>query len=53
MASESLASKATQCSVYREVGTSDHAPVVAVFELDSEALAAGPTASPQKQPQAK
>ena len=33
MASESLASKAAQCAVYREVGTSDHAPVVAVFDV--------------------
>jgi exodeoxyribonuclease-3 len=31
LASESL--KAAQCAVYREVGTSDHAPVVAVFDL--------------------
>ena len=37
LASASLASKAAQCAVYREVGTSDHAPVVAVFDLDSEA----------------
>ena len=33
MASESLAATASQCSVYREVGTSDHAPVIATFEL--------------------
>jgi exodeoxyribonuclease-3 len=33
LASEPLAAKATQCAVYREVGTSDHAPVVATFEL--------------------
>ncbi len=37
LASESLASKATQCSVYREIGTSDHAPVVAIFDLNGEA----------------
>jgi exodeoxyribonuclease-3 len=37
LASEALASKATQCSVYREVGTSDHAPVVATFHLDGDA----------------
>jgi exodeoxyribonuclease III len=37
LASEALASKATQCSVYREVGTSDHAPVVATFQLDGDA----------------
>jgi exodeoxyribonuclease-3 len=36
LASESLASKAAQCSVHREVGTSDHAPVVATFDLHSE-----------------
>lgn len=40
LASQSLASKAAQCSVYREVGTSDHAPVVAVFELSDEAAGA-------------
>ena len=31
LASESLARRATQCPVLREVGTSDHAPVVAEF----------------------
>ena len=41
MASESLASKAAQCAVYREVGTSDHAPVVATFDLNGEAVGAG------------
>ena len=44
MASESLAAKAAQCAVYREVGTSDHAPVVAVFDLNGEAVGAGPKA---------
>jgi exodeoxyribonuclease-3 len=34
LASEPLASKAAQCAVYREVGTSDHAPVVAVFDVN-------------------
>ena len=28
LASESLAQRAARCTVYREVGTSDHAPVV-------------------------
>jgi exodeoxyribonuclease III len=28
-----LAAKASQCAVYREIGTSDHAPVLAVFDL--------------------
>ena len=32
-ASETLAGKARSCAVQREVGTSDHGPVVAVFEL--------------------
>jgi len=36
LASESLASKAAQCAVYREIGTSDHAPVVATFDLSGE-----------------
>ena len=30
-ASQSLASRVTSCVVQREVGTSDHGPVVAVF----------------------
>jgi exodeoxyribonuclease-3 len=34
LASESLASKAARCAAYREVGTSDHAPVVAEFDLN-------------------
>lgn len=38
LASEPLASKAAQCSVHREVGTSDHAPVVAIFDLNSDAI---------------
>jgi exodeoxyribonuclease-3 len=38
MASESLAANAAQCAVYREVGTSDHAPVVAVFDLDRQTV---------------
>jgi exodeoxyribonuclease-3 len=37
LASESLASKAVQCAAYREVGTSDHAPVIALFDLGAEA----------------
>ncbi|HEU4888328.1 MAG TPA: exodeoxyribonuclease III [Thermoanaerobaculia bacterium] len=32
LAAESLAKKAVSCPSYREVGTSDHAPVVATFE---------------------
>jgi exodeoxyribonuclease III len=53
LASESLASKATQCAVYREVGTSDHAPVVATFELNGEAIGVRPNASPEKEPPAE
>jgi exodeoxyribonuclease-3 len=30
-ASESLASRATACTVQKEIGTSDHAPVMAIF----------------------
>lgn len=33
LASESLAAKAIECKAYREIGTSDHAPVVAVFDV--------------------
>ena len=32
-ASEALAARATACPVQNEIGTSDHAPVVATFEL--------------------
>ena len=35
-ASTALAAKATSCRVQREVGTSDHGPVVAVFDLASQ-----------------
>jgi exodeoxyribonuclease-3 len=38
LASESLASKAVQCAAYREFGTSDHSPVVATFDLNSDAV---------------
>jgi exodeoxyribonuclease-3 len=34
LASESIAAKAAHCAAYRDVGTSDHAPVVALFELN-------------------
>ena len=33
LASEALAAKASRCAAYREVGTSDHAPVIAEFDL--------------------
>jgi len=33
MVSEALAAKATACPVQKEVGTSDHAPVVATFDV--------------------
>jgi exodeoxyribonuclease-3 len=32
-ASEALAARATACPVQKEIGTSDHAPVIATFEL--------------------
>ena len=34
LASEPLAAKAVRCAAYREVGTSDHAPVIAEFDLN-------------------
>jgi len=37
LASAPLAAKATRCIAYREVGTSDHAPVIAEFDLNEEA----------------
>jgi exodeoxyribonuclease III len=42
LASASLAGKAAQCVVYRETGTSDHAPVVAIFEIDDVTAGAKP-----------
>jgi exodeoxyribonuclease-3 len=39
LASEALACKAVQCTAYREVGTSDHAPVIAIFDLDAPTTA--------------
>ncbi len=45
LASESLAAKAIRCNVYREVGSSDHGPVIAVFELNGGATAAGEAAA--------
>jgi exodeoxyribonuclease-3 len=36
LASAPLACKAAQCAAYREVGTSDHAPVIASFDWRSE-----------------
>jgi exodeoxyribonuclease III len=36
LASQSLASRAVRCPVYREVGTSDHGPVMAEFEPAQE-----------------
>jgi len=36
LASEPLAAKAARCAAYREVGTSDHAPLIAEFDLNDE-----------------
>ena len=45
LASESLAATAANCAVYREVGTSDHAPVVATFDLNNQAAKSNESAS--------
>jgi exodeoxyribonuclease-3 len=37
LVSETLASNAAQCISYREIGTSDHAPVVATFDIEPAA----------------
>ena len=34
LASERIARTATRCPVFREVGTSDHGPVLAEFDID-------------------
>lgn len=36
LASAPLAAKAARCAAYREVGTSDHAPVIAEFDLSDD-----------------
>jgi len=41
-AAQSLAERATSCVVQREIGTSDHGPVVAVFDIQR------PTSNPQR-----
>jgi exodeoxyribonuclease III len=38
LASEALAAAATRCPVFREVGTSDHGPVMAEFNLEPSEL---------------
>lgn len=45
LASELIAAKAVECKAYREIGTSDHAPVVATFDVATN----GPTGSTQSQ----
>jgi exodeoxyribonuclease-3 len=47
LASESLASRAVKCCAYREIGTSDHGPVVAIFELGEEPKTEGALNTPQ------
>ena len=47
LASESLASRAVKCCAYREIGTSDHGPVVAIFELGEEPKTQGALNTPQ------
>jgi exodeoxyribonuclease-3 len=44
LASETLAARAVSCVVEREFGTSDHGPVIAVFDLE-DARGAAPDAS--------
>jgi exodeoxyribonuclease III len=41
LASDALAAKAIQCTAYREVGTSDHGPVIAVFDVDGSTESTG------------
>ena len=41
LASQSLAASAVQCSAYREIGTSDHGPVVAVFDVEARSTEPG------------
>ena len=41
LASPALAGRARACVSQREVGTSDHAPVVATFDLEADALRTG------------
>jgi exodeoxyribonuclease-3 len=45
-ASQALADRAISCAVQREVGTSDHGPVVAVFDVDLDVRAPQPQPAP-------
>jgi len=47
-ASEALAERATSCVVQREVGTSDHGPVVAVFDVPLVMTASAPVEAPKE-----
>ena len=38
LASEALATKAIRCAAFREIGTSDHAPVIAEFDVSQDAV---------------
>jgi exodeoxyribonuclease-3 len=46
LCSAALAARATRCSVDREFGSSDHAPVSAEFEVEAPRSAAGTTSEP-------
>lgn len=51
LASEALAAKATSCDTFREFGTSDHGPVVAVFDVPPpERKAPAPEPAPVQLP---
>jgi exodeoxyribonuclease III len=48
LASEPLAERARSCEVYREFGTSDHGPVVAVFDIEPPKVTAAEPAPPAR-----
>jgi exodeoxyribonuclease III len=50
LCSRGLAAKATECSVLREFGSSDHAPVIAKFEIDLPRFEHAPVPKPEVKP---
>jgi len=50
LASASLAERATSCVGFREFGTSDHGPMLAVFDIDTPAYAPAPEPETKVEP---
>jgi exodeoxyribonuclease-3 len=50
MASRTVAERVRSCVVQRETGTSDHGPVIAVFDIDPQGTPRAPLGEPQGTP---